>query len=218
MITRSHVGDLVSDPLDHAGRLMSQHCRCRVGIGAVEEDQVAVAEPGCNDSHQNLSRVEIGDLHVFDAHGLAHRAHDCGLQWTPFSQDRWRLYEITSPNMPSINEYLAGARARIDRVLPDHLDDEMDAGALVVDIRPEADREAFGELDGAVVIERNVLEWRLAPSSDTKTFDVSDGRRVILFCNDGYQSSLAAAALRDLGVAGAGDVIGGYNAYRALKE
>ncbi len=120
--------------------------------------------------------------------------------------------------MPSINEYLAGARARIDRVLPDHLDDEMDAGALVVDIRPEADREAFGELDGAVVIERNVLEWRLAPSSDTKTFDVSDGRRVILFCNDGYQSSLAAAALRDLGVAGAGDVIGGYNAYRALKE
>lgn len=119
--------------------------------------------------------------------------------------------------MSTIDEYLANARARIDRVAPDELDAEMDSGALVVDIRPESDRTRFGHLDGAVVIERNVLEWRLAPSSDAKTFDTSDGRRVILFCNDGYQSSVAAATLRDLGVSGAADLAGGYNAYRAHK-
>lgn len=120
--------------------------------------------------------------------------------------------------MSTIDEYLANARARIDRVAPDELDAEMDSGALVVDIRPESDRTRFGHLDGAVVIERNVLEWRLAPSSDAKTFDTSHGRRVILFCNDGYQSSVAAATLRDLGVSGAADLAGGYNAYRAHKS
>lgn len=120
--------------------------------------------------------------------------------------------------MATIDEYLDIARARIDRVLPRHLDEEMASGALVVDIRPEADRRRFGELEGAEVIERNVLEWRLAPSSDARTFDVQEGERVIVFCNDGYQSSLAAAALRDLGVTGAADLVGGYNAYRAHKD
>ena len=119
--------------------------------------------------------------------------------------------------MPTINEYLSIARGRIDRVLPDHLDEEMDAGALVIDIRPEADRRQFGELEGAVHIERNVLEWRLAPSSEDRSHDVED-RRVILFCNDGYASSLAAAALRDVGVSNAADLAGGFNAYKAHKE
>lgn len=119
--------------------------------------------------------------------------------------------------MPSINEYLSTARGRIDRVLPDYLDDELEAGALVVDIRPEADRMEFGELPGAVAIERNVLEWRLSPSSEDRTYDVED-RRVILFCNDGYASSLAAAALKDVGVKNAADLVGGFNAYREHKE
>lgn len=119
--------------------------------------------------------------------------------------------------MSTINEYLASARNRIDRVLPDYLDDEMEAGALVVDIRPEADRERDGELHGAVVIDRNVLEWRLAPSSEDRTYDAED-RRVILFCNDGYASSLAAASLRDVGVKNAADLVGGYTAYREHKE
>lgn len=119
--------------------------------------------------------------------------------------------------MSTINEYLSTARGRIDRVLPDYLDREMEAGALVVDIRPEADREKHGELAGAVPIERNVLEWRLSPSSDDRIYDVQD-RRVILFCNDGYASSLAAAALRDVGVENSADLIGGFNAYREHKE
>lgn len=119
--------------------------------------------------------------------------------------------------MSTINEYLSSARGRIDRILPDYLDDEMEAGALVVDIRPEADRERFGELPGAVSIERNVLEWRLSPSSEDRIHDVAD-RRVILFCNDGYASSLAAAALRDVGVKNAADLVGGFNAYKKHKE
>lgn len=119
--------------------------------------------------------------------------------------------------MSTINEYLASARSRIDRVLPDYLDDEIEAGALVVDIRPESDREQFGDLEGAVAIDRNVLEWRLSPSSEDRTHDVED-RRVILFCNDGYASSLAAASLRDVGVKNAADLVGGFNAYREHKE
>lgn len=119
--------------------------------------------------------------------------------------------------MSTINEYLSTARGRIERILPDYLDDEMAAGALVVDIRPEADRARFGELPGAVSIERNVLEWRLSPSSEDRTHDVED-RRVILFCNDGYASSLAAAALRDVGVTKAADLVGGFNAYKKHKE
>lgn len=119
--------------------------------------------------------------------------------------------------MSSINEYLSKARGRIDRVLPDYLDEEMEQGALVVDIRPEADREKFGELEGAVPIERNVLEWRLSPSSEDRSFDVED-RRVILFCNDGYASSLAAAALKDVGVKNSADLVGGFNAYKEHKE
>lgn len=120
--------------------------------------------------------------------------------------------------MATIDEHLSDARARINRVLPENLEDQMRSGALIVDIRPETDRRAFGQLEGAVVIERNVLEWRLAPSSDARSFDVSDGRKVILFCNDGYASSLAAASLWDVGVTGAADLVGGYNAYRALRE
>ena len=118
--------------------------------------------------------------------------------------------------MVNINEYLATARGRIDRVLPDYLDDEMEEGALVVDIRPEADRLEHGVLPGAEIIERNVLEWRLAPSSEHRSHEVED-RKVILFCNDGYASSLAAAALRDVGVEGASDLVGGFNAYKEHK-
>lgn len=119
--------------------------------------------------------------------------------------------------MSTINEYLSTARGRIDRVLPDYLDEEMEQGALLVDIRPEADRKEFGELKGAVAIERNVLEWRLSPSSEDRTHDVED-RRVILFCNDGYASSLAAAALKEVGVNNAADLVGGFNAYKEHKE
>lgn len=119
--------------------------------------------------------------------------------------------------MPTIDEYLESARSRFHRVDPTAVESALDDGALLVDIRPEVNRREEGEMPGAVVIDRIVLEWRLAPSSDARTFDLEPGQRVVLFCNDGYQSSLAAATLLDLGVDGATDLVGGYRAWRRLQ-
>lgn len=118
----------------------------------------------------------------------------------------------------TIDEYLETARTRLNRVDPEDLESAIADGALVVDIRPAADRAEEGELDGALVIDRVVLEWRLAPSSDARIVDVQPGQQVILFCNDGYQSSLAAVTLLDLGVEGATDLVGGYRAWKKIEE
>jgi rhodanese-related sulfurtransferase len=115
-----------------------------------------------------------------------------------------------------IDRLLREARTRLERVQPADLDTEVAAGALVVDIRPAADREAEGELPGAVVVERIHLEWRLDPTSAHRIPDAQPGRRVIVVCNEGYSSSLAAVTLQDLGIAGATDLVGGYRAWRAL--
>jgi rhodanese-related sulfurtransferase len=119
--------------------------------------------------------------------------------------------------MVTIDELLESARARLDRVTADRLEAEMAAGALLVDIRPIDRRRRAGELPRAMVIDRNELEWRLCPSSDSRGVDVEPDQKVIVVCNDGYQSSLAAAILQDLGVPGATDLVGGYNAWRAAN-
>lgn len=72
-------------------------------------------------------------------------------------------------------------------------------------------------MPGALVIDRLVLEWRLAPSSDQRIVDLEPGQTVIVFCNEGYSSSLAAATLLDLGVDGATDLVGGYREWRNLQ-
>lgn len=115
-----------------------------------------------------------------------------------------------------IDQRLDAARARIDRVPPDRLAEELVAGALLVDLRPAADREADGDLPGAIVIERIHLEWRLDPTSDASLADAAPDRQVILVCNEGYASSLAAADLLDLGVHRATDLEGGFRAWRDL--
>lgn len=117
----------------------------------------------------------------------------------------------------SIDVLLERARSRLDRVAAADLDAEAQAGALLVDIRPVEQRRRDGDLPGALVIDRNVLEWRLAPSSKARRLSIPDGQRVIVVCNEGYQSSLAAATLMDLGVAGATDLAGGYQAYLAAR-
>lgn len=112
---------------------------------------------------------------------------------------------------------LAAARARIDRVTPAdafaavHSDD-----ALLVDIRSELQRARDGVIPGALFHPRNVLEWRMDPSSGHSDPAIGGlDRRVIVVCDAGYQSSLAAAALRDLGFARAADLDGGFQAWRA---
>jgi rhodanese-related sulfurtransferase len=93
----------------------------------------------------------------------------------------------------------------------------MAAGALVIDLRPAEFRAAEGELPGAVVIERIHLEWRLDPTCPHRIPEASADRRVILVCNEGYSSSLAAATLCDLGVHHATDLDGGYRAWAAWR-
>jgi rhodanese-related sulfurtransferase len=113
----------------------------------------------------------------------------------------------------AIERYLAAARASLDRVEPSDLEAAQADGALVVDIRPDANRMAEGELPGALVIERTVLEWRLDPTSPDRVTEAEPGRRVIVVCNEGYSSSLAARVLQELDV-DATDLVGGYRAWR----
>jgi rhodanese-related sulfurtransferase len=119
-----------------------------------------------------------------------------------------------TPAPSAVADLLAHARQGLDRVAPEGLEDERAAGALVVDIRPEANRMSEGCLPGSVVIDRNVLEWRLDPTSPDRIAQADrQDLRVILVCNEGYASSLAAESLRRLGLFRATDLDGGYRAW-----
>jgi rhodanese-related sulfurtransferase len=116
----------------------------------------------------------------------------------------------------SIEDLLAVARTRIARVTPHEAVDRIAAGALLVDIRPAAQRRQEGEVPGALVVERNVLEWRFDPSSDARLPEATGyDLEVIVLCSEGYTSSLAADALRSLGLWRSADVIGGFRAWAA---
>jgi rhodanese-related sulfurtransferase len=116
----------------------------------------------------------------------------------------------------SIDEILAAARARLARVTPEQAFAEFCAGATLVDIRPAAQRAAEGEIPGSIVVERNHLEWRFDPASEARLPWVTGyDLRVIVICVEGYTSSLAAAALHDIGLRRSTDVIGGYHAWAA---
>jgi rhodanese-related sulfurtransferase len=126
-----------------------------------------------------------------------------------------------APTAPSsrIAAVLEESRRNLDRVEPADLAAEMAAGALVVDTRPAANRAAEGPLPGAVVIERTVLEWRLDPTSPDRIPEADDpDRRVIVVCNEGYSSSLAAEMLQRLGLRRATDLVGGYRKWRELNS
>ena len=115
----------------------------------------------------------------------------------------------------SIDQLLAEARARLDRVSPLRASGAAREGAVLVDIRPAAQRAAEGEIPGALIVERNVLEWRFDPASDASLPQASYDLEVIVVCSEGYTSSLAAAALQDLGIRGATDLDGGFRAWQA---
>jgi rhodanese-related sulfurtransferase len=117
----------------------------------------------------------------------------------------------------SLDELLATARGRIGH-RPDPIETAAAVadGALLIDIRPIEQRSRDGEVPGAVIIDRNVLEWRVAPSSENRLPNLGDPDRVlVIMCNEGYQSSLAAATLRDIGLQRATDLDGGFQAWAA---
>jgi rhodanese-related sulfurtransferase len=116
----------------------------------------------------------------------------------------------------TIDQILAAARTRLDRLDPQATYRAQRDGAVLVDIRPAAQRVASGQIRDAIVVERNVLEWRFDPTSDAR-LPIADryDLPVIVYCEEGYTSSLAAAALQDLGLFRATDLIGGIAAWRA---
>jgi len=118
----------------------------------------------------------------------------------------------------NIEQILSAARARLRRLSPDEAYEAIvNKGATLVDIRSELQRAAEGSIPGAFIVERNVLEWRFDPASSARLpVATSHDIQVIVFCSEGYTSSLAAVALQDLGLYRATDVIGGFHEWKAL--
>ncbi|MEU8897696.1 rhodanese-like domain-containing protein [Nocardia sp. NPDC048505] len=116
----------------------------------------------------------------------------------------------------TIDQMLDNARAKLRRRYAFEMPRALADGAILVDIRPQAQRDREGTLPGALVIERNVLEWRLDPTSSARLALAADHDvEWIIVCSEGYTSSLAAAALQELGLHRATDLIGGYQALKA---
>ena len=124
---------------------------------------------------------------------------------------------MTSVSVASrIDRVLDDARTRLSRLAADEVPAALARGAVLVDIRPQAQRDHEGDVPAALVIERNVLEWRCDPTSDARLPQaVGDDVEWVVLCSEGYTSSLAAASLIDLGLHKATDVVGGYHALAA---
>lgn len=119
-----------------------------------------------------------------------------------------------APRFASVDDLLAAARDGLRRLTPDQAQEAVEAGARIVDIRPEWQRRDDGEIPGSLIVERNHLEWRLHPGSDARVELAVEGQEWIVVCTEGYTSSLAAASLSSLGVPAA-DIVGGIRAWRA---
>ena len=118
----------------------------------------------------------------------------------------------------AIDVLLEEVRSGLDRVDPANLASEVAAAALVIDTRPIEQRQRDGELPGALIIDRNVLEWRLDPTCPHHIAEADSANlRMIIVCDEGYRSSLAAASLRQLGIEGATDLVGGFQAWKVFS-
>lgn len=119
----------------------------------------------------------------------------------------------------SVDQLLDEARGHIDRVGPEELALWRAAGALLIDIRPERQRDDEGEFDHAIVVERNVLEWRFDLRGGHALADIDGyGQPIVIACSEGYASSFAAASLRTLGFTRVADLAGGYQAWRVWLD
>ena len=128
----------------------------------------------------------------------------------------YRCNMSEDPQPKSIGDLLEEAQRRISRYEPDGAATAADSGAVLVDTRCRDDQRKEGLIPGAVRIPRTVLEWRADPQSEWRDDRIADySRELIVFCNDGFSSSLAAANLKRLGFSKVGDVVGGYRAWKA---
>jgi rhodanese-related sulfurtransferase len=121
---------------------------------------------------------------------------------------------MTQPRFSSVDELLADARSRLERIDVDGLVTALEAGMRIVDIRPQWQRIREGEIPDSLIIERNHLEWRLHPASDSRIAEAVPNQRWAIVCSEGYTSSLAADALNSIGVP-ATDLVGGVHAWKA---
>ncbi|MFP5332483.1 MAG: rhodanese-like domain-containing protein [Acidimicrobiia bacterium] len=117
----------------------------------------------------------------------------------------------------SVDRLVDAARAGLKRVVPADFDRVVAEGALLVDVRPLEIRQAHGLLDGALVIGLNVLEWRLAPDNPYRVVDLTPDRIVLLVCQQGFSSSLAAHRLQQVGLPHATDLVGGFEALQQYR-
>ncbi|KAN0133488.1 hypothetical protein V8E53_008656 [Lactarius tabidus] len=171
-----------------------------------------------------LPQQDSGAVWLARVRGLSWSAYDETALWDVLHKCAQELVDPSRPPPGSrgIEETLALARTRLHRLLPQQAltelrDIDIKVPVLLVDIRPAAQRAVQGHIPGAMIIERNVLEWRFDPRSLDGRLDIATryDLRIIVFCHEGYTSSLAAAALQDIGLLNATDIIGGIEAWKA---
>jgi rhodanese-related sulfurtransferase len=122
----------------------------------------------------------------------------------------------TTTPVDGVDALLERARAGMRRLDPHEARAAWAAGALLIDTRTDRQRAAQGDLPGAIVIDRTVLEWRLDPASDARIPEATGyDLEIVVVCRQGYSSSLAAASLRAVGLSRATDLVGGMAAWLA---
>jgi rhodanese-related sulfurtransferase len=163
----------------------------------------------------------LSDMNEYELDGdrLIPRERSSGEAETTDQERRAKMRKPVERIVPlSIEQILSAARARLRRLSPEEAYEAMiRTGATLVDIRSEYQRAIEGGVPGALVVERNVLEWRFDPASSAR-LPVATGHdvQVVVFCSEGYTSSLAAVALQDVGLSRATDIIGGFHAWKAV--
>ncbi|KAH0835657.1 hypothetical protein J3R83DRAFT_9410 [Lanmaoa asiatica] len=164
-----------------------------------------------------------GNFLVAAVHEIGGSSYDSAALWDVLSKSvRAPLDPLCPPpGSKSIDQLVTAARARLQRVTPRQAseilhDPTHPIPAFLVDIRPASQRARSGGIHGSLIIERNDLEWRFDPRSEAR-LAIADryDLRIIVYCEDGHASSLAAAALHDVGLLNATDMIGGLEAWKA---
>jgi rhodanese-related sulfurtransferase len=163
-----------------------------------------------------MNEYDLDGSRLVPREGASDKAETLDQEW---EMQRQKRVNRTSAFIPAltIEQILSAARSRLQRLSPDEAYEAVaQTEAILVDIRPESQRAVEGSIAGALVVERNVLEWRFDPASSARLPIATDhDLQLIVFCSEGYASSLAAAALQDLGLYRTTDIVGGFHAWRA---